>query len=179
MKVFIAGSKNISHLDDAVIKKLRAICHKNYTVLVGDCYGVDSMVQRFLSAPYYTNVRVYASNGRARNNIGAWSVSTVTAPAGLSGFDFYRQKDIAMAQDADCGFMIWDGVSKGTLCDILDLVSQGKTVLTYLTDLTEMVTLRNVDDLLAMISSLPNARSVYAKVSAKYGQTLYQQISMV
>lgn len=47
MKVFVAGSKNISSLDREVQRRLSSICEKGYSILVGDCYGVDSQVQDF------------------------------------------------------------------------------------------------------------------------------------
>ena len=39
-----------------------------------------------------------------------------------------------MTNKADCGFMIWDGKSKGTLCDISDLKSKEKRVVVYNTE---------------------------------------------
>lgn len=45
-----------------------------------------------------------------------------------SGYEFYRQKDIRMAQDADCGLMVRNGVSKGTKQNIDYLQSLNKPV---------------------------------------------------
>ena len=106
MKVFIAGAKAIKSLDDLAIKQLERICKKQHNILVGDCYGVDSAVQRFCLNLPYNNVTVFASNGKARNNLGGWKVENVPVASGVKGFDFYRQKDIAMAEAAECGFMI-------------------------------------------------------------------------
>lgn len=39
-----------------------------------------------------------------------------------------------MAKDADCGFMIWDKNSKGTLNNIIDLLNQKKSVELYLNE---------------------------------------------
>ena len=78
------------------------------------------------------HVTVYASNGRARNNVGRWPVKNIPVAPAARGFEFFRQKDIAMANDADIGFMIWDGKSRGTLCNILTLAEQWKRVLVYL-----------------------------------------------
>ena len=39
---------------------------------------------------------------------------------------YYRAKDLAMVEDADCGFMIWNGESKGTLNNILNLLYMDK-----------------------------------------------------
>ena len=101
-------------------------------MLVGDCYGVDSSVQKFYADIGYDRVTIYASNGKARNNVGKWNIKNVPVSAGVHGFDFYRQKDIAMARDADYGMMIWDGKSRGTMNNILTMFEQGKPVLVFL-----------------------------------------------
>ena len=63
MKIFIAGARSITSLDDNVQKKLMSIYNKNYNVFVGDCYGIDTAVQNFFMKLRYKNVTVYASNG--------------------------------------------------------------------------------------------------------------------
>lgn len=131
MKIFIAGAKSIMCLDDYVVSKLHSIREKGYDVIVGDCTGVDSLVQEFFKSVHYPNVTVYASQGKARNNLGLWPVHAVPVPDGVKGFAFYRQKDIAMAHDADCGFMIWDGNSKGTKANIQTMTQLGKKVIVH------------------------------------------------
>jgi hypothetical protein len=39
-----------------------------------------------------------------------------------------KLKDMAMAQDADCGLMIWDGKSQGTKFNIENMTKLGKEV---------------------------------------------------
>ena len=124
MKIFIAGARAIIQFDDNINSRLFSIFEKGYDVLVGDATGVDSSVQRFFSDKGYKNVTVFASNGKARNNIGDWHVENISADSRLRGFDFYKQKDIAMANSADYGFMIWNGESKGTLNNIINLLTQ-------------------------------------------------------
>ena len=74
----------------------------------------------------YKNVTVYCSGDMPRNNAGGWSV--VALKSDKRGYEFYRQKDIAMTVDCDCGYMIWDGISKGTMQNIEDLKRAGKPV---------------------------------------------------
>jgi hypothetical protein len=38
----------------------------------------------------------------------------------------YQMKDVAMAQDADCGLMIWDGKSRGTKFNIKNITKLNK-----------------------------------------------------
>lgn len=128
MKVFIGGSKNINKLSDRVIERLDTVIAENEEVLIGDCYGVDALVQEYLSIHNYKNVRIYVSGDKVRNNIGDWPMVNIQVSDGTTGFEFYRQKDMAMAKDADYGIMIWDGDSKGTYSNIKDLQGYKKKI---------------------------------------------------
>ena len=150
MKVFIAGARSIKSLDYSVQKRIASICNKGYDILVGDCYGVDASVQSFCAN------RIY-KNGIARNNIGSWAIKSVAVDSSAKGFDFYRQKDISMSKDADCGFMVWDGQSKGTLCNIISLVSQSKPVIVYLEPLTKTFRIGSQAGLVKLLSLCPTS----------------------
>ena len=129
MKIFIGGSKTINTLDENVKEKLQEIIKNKYDVLVGDCFGVDTAVQRFFYDNNYRNVTVYASGEDVRNNVGNFKVQYIETDK--KGFEFYRQKDIAMAKEADCGLMVWDGKSRGTQHNVSDLTSQNKPCRVY------------------------------------------------
>ena len=131
MKVFIAGPRAISSLDENIQKKINSICNKNYEILLGDANGIDSSVQQYLSILKYSKVKVYSSNGIVRNNYGNWQVENVQVDSSIKGFDFYVQKDLEMVKDADIGLMIWNGESKGTLNDIINLLKLNKSVVMY------------------------------------------------
>ena len=132
MKIFIAGPRAMRSLNGQVLERLQGILQKDYTILVGDANGADKAVQQYFAGRGYANVVVYATDGKARNNLGGWPVQAVDAPDGAKGFAFYAAKDRAMAQDADYGFMLWNGESKGTLNNIVNLLGYGKKVLVYL-----------------------------------------------
>jgi putative RNA 2'-phosphotransferase len=100
-------------------------------ILIGDAFGVDKAVQELLANFHYQNVTIYASDGKARNNVAVWRIVAVPSEV-KSGYDFYKQKDIAMAKDCDHGFMIWDGKSRGTLNNIKCLIENGKACEVYL-----------------------------------------------
>lgn len=153
MKIFIAGARSVKNLDAAVKQRMMSIYQKGYDVLVGDCYGVDTSVQKFYSDLSYSNVVVFASNGKVRNNIGNWNIRNVPVSSNVRGFDFYKQKDIAMANEADYGFMIWDGKSRGTLNNIVNLVSQNKKVLIYLTTVSKMLVVKDFESLNTLIGN--------------------------
>ncbi len=170
MKIFIAGAKTITSIDELPKQRIISICHKGFEILVGDCTGVDSAVQKECLSLMYRDVVVYASNGYARNNLGLWPVKAIQVPPNVKGFNFYEQKDIAMADDADYGFMIWDGASRGTLNNLVNLAVRGKSSLVYLHPIKKMVCLKNLDDLDALVSKCPTkTRQLYQRaVSAQH-----------
>lgn len=138
MKVFIGGSIGTNFLDCAVTDELDKYMNDELEILVGDAYGIDSSVQRYLNEHGYGNVTVYASNGRARNNIGGWKVDCVDVPSGVYGRDFYTYKDVAMTNACDFGLMVWNGKSQGTRNNILRLIHAGKSVTVYLSEKREL-----------------------------------------
>jgi hypothetical protein len=145
--VFVAGSRAVSKLNSQVTERLENIIKQNFTVLVGDANGVDKAVQRFLSERGYQEVVVYCME-HCRNNIGQWPTRPHTAEAGSRrDRHYYGVKDLAMAKDATCGFMLWDGESKGTLTNVVNLLNARKKVLLYLSQKKLFFQLRVFEDL--------------------------------
>ena len=129
MKIFAGGSKSIK--DIVALPNRRVLDEAIYNeaeILVGDCPGADAAIQKYLAGCEYDNVTVYASGHKVRNNIGGWKVRFVEYDPSLVRYDFYRQKDIQMELDCDCAVMAWDGKSKGTRQNIIDLMSLGKHI---------------------------------------------------
>jgi hypothetical protein len=88
---------------------------------------------------------------RCRNNVGQWPVKQVSTDHPKKGFAYYATKDEEMAQAASYGFMIWDGRSKGTLNNILNLLRQQKKVLVYFSPDKTCYTLGTFNDLTALL----------------------------
>jgi len=131
-KVFIGGSRRISRLDAEVRERLDRILAQEMPVLIGDANGADKAVQRYLDERGYRNVEVFCAGRICRNNVGQWRQRPVSATRhSKSSFRFYAAKDRAMTQEADYGFMVWDGSSGGTLLNVLRLVKQKKKVVVY------------------------------------------------
>ena len=147
MKVFIAGPRAVTELDANVTKRLDKISSNNHSVIIGDADGIDSSVQRYFCNENYQNICVFASNGKARNNIGNWKIEHVVVEDNIKGFDFYAAKDLEMAKQADYGFMIWNGESKGTFCNIINLISLDKEVIVYYIPTEKFYTIRDMRDL--------------------------------
>lgn len=145
MKVFVAGPRVVTKLNTDVESRLSTMISKGFTVLIGDANGVDRLAQQFMQTKRYQNVIVYASNGIARNNLGNWPIKAVKVDKHIKGFEFYARKDKQMAEDADYGFMVWNGKSKGTMNNILNLTKGGKKVLIYLIPHKKFYSLDNFD----------------------------------
>lgn len=125
MKVFISGSISIKKLPQIAIDKLNRIMEQNFTVIVGDANGIDTLVQNYLADNSYSNVNIYHSGNYIRNNVANWP--TISVPSmNLTGRALYTLKDKEMAKDADFGMMIWDGQSKGTKANITEMTKLGK-----------------------------------------------------
>lgn len=152
MKVFLAGPRAISSLDLSVKDRLNNIIENRISVLIGDANGVDKSIQLFFSDHGYNDVCVYASQGKARNNVGNWPVFDVAVEGNIKGFDYYAAKDIKMAENADYGFMLWNGKSKGTLNNILNLIKCNKKVLVYFTPNGEFYNLKNLENVKRLVA---------------------------
>lgn len=130
-RVFIGGSRRISHLPAAVCARLDKIVEKSLAVIVGDANGIDKAVQEYLSKKHYENVEVFCSGTTCRNNVRQWRTRLIRTDIQEKTREFYTAKDRAMTDEAVYGFMIWDGKSIGTLLNVLRLLRQGKKVLVY------------------------------------------------
>lgn len=146
-KVFIGGSRRVARLDKDVESRIDNIINNGFTILVGDANGIDRAVQAYLSARGYQKVVVFCSGDNSRNNLGNWATKHVETTRDKKDFAFYALKDLEMAKEADYGFMIWDGKSKGTLNNILNLLKQKKKVLVYYTPKHDFYTLKTYGDL--------------------------------
>lgn len=145
--VFVAGSRALSKLNAQVKERLDNIVKQNFTVLIGDANGADKAVQRYLAERGYRHVVVYCME-LCRNNVGNWPTHAHIPESGLRrDRQYYGIKDLAMAKDASCGFMIWDGISKGTVTNVINLVSAEKKVLLYSAPKKHFFTLRTPGDL--------------------------------
>jgi hypothetical protein len=129
--VFIGGSRKLTRLTEVVHRRLENIIQKNLRVLVGDANGTDKAIQKFFFDRSYENVIVYCMKGGCRNNLGSWEKREISSDGQERGWRYYALKDTAMATDASCGFMTWDGRSKGTLNNVLNLLQDGKVSVLY------------------------------------------------
>lgn len=151
--VFIAGSRKISRLPAEIESRLDSIIEKGFAVVVGDADGADTAAQVYLAAKRYPKVTVYCVARSCRNNVGKWPTREIAAAPGAKGFEFYAAKDRAMAEVASHGLMLWDGKSKGTLTNIVNLTRDQKPVVVFVSPTRAIHTLRNERDLSALLRS--------------------------
>lgn len=104
MNVFVGGSKTITKLKDEAITAIDELCEAGAHILIGDCFGADKLVQQYLYDKGYTNATVYVSGCKIRNNVGSFPVKYIDCE-NLKGYEFFRQKDLAMADAAAVGLM--------------------------------------------------------------------------
>jgi hypothetical protein len=153
IKVFVGGSIGITKLPISVAARIDNIIKNNFTILIGDAYGIDRCAQRYLAGRHYENVLVFHAGDFCRNNIGNWNTKAILPNANERGFAFYTLKDLRMAREADYGFMVWNGTSKGTLNNIRNLLLNGKKVLVFLCSDQSFHTVRNAEDISAILSA--------------------------
>lgn len=148
-KIFVFGSKSINKLPEAFIEYIDKHIYDGDTFLIGDCYGVDAAVQRYLADRKYEKVEVYTScslsEGKgfdegilkgARRNLGNWEEVYILSKNKPKTYAFNHEKDIAMIDECDEGLGFWDGKSRATLDNINRLKDAGKTC-NYFRNMTE------------------------------------------
>jgi hypothetical protein len=151
-KVFIAGSRQITRLPAEVKSRVETMIDKGFQILVGDANGADKAVQSYLAEKAYPNVLVHCMEGHCRNNVGHWPTHEVPAPKGARGFDFYSAKDRVMADAAEYGLMLWDGKSKGTINNVVNLSREGKPVVVYVAPKKRFLTVKAFNDLRGVLA---------------------------
>ena len=124
--IFLGGSQTVNVLTVEVKNKLVDFMNLRHKFVIGDCKGADLEMQKFLAENGYKNVVVYYSGDRARINIGGWEEKNVGANKFDKGYELYKRKDEQMAADADEGFMILKGATRGTMANIDRLIALKK-----------------------------------------------------
>lgn len=150
--VFIAGSRQISRLPADVKGRIDTMVERGFQILVGDANGADKAVQRYLADKAYPHVLVHCMENHCRNNLGSWPTRQVAAPRGAKGFDYYSVKDRAMADAAEYGLMLWDGKSKGTVNNVVNLSCNHKPVVVYVAPTKQFWTVKTFDDLKSLLA---------------------------
>jgi hypothetical protein len=149
--VFIGGSRKVSRLNEVIRARLDNIIRGHLAVAIGDANGADKAAQTYLADQGYRDVTVYCAGPACRNNVGQWPTKHIPVERNSKDFEYYAQKDARMAEAASCGFMLWDGKSKGTLNNVLTLLRAGKKCLVYFAPGRECHLLKSLRDLPSLL----------------------------
>ena len=117
-KVFISGSRSITYCQD-VATVIRRMKENGNEVLVGDCYGLDSLVRKECIRQGVKCTVYYI--GKRRDND--------PLPGKQIPGNFFSDKDKAMARDCDKAVAIWDGRSNGTKNNMETMKKLGKKMI--------------------------------------------------
>ena len=71
----------------------------------------------------------------------------IDAPRGAKGFDYYSLRDRAMAETAEYGLTLWDGKSKCTVNNVVNLSRDHKPVVVYVAPTRQFRTIKSFADL--------------------------------
>lgn len=181
-KVFLGGSRQVRALNEEIRKRLDALISDEVFVFVGDANGADKTMQTYFADRQYKNVLVFCSGAECRNNIGNWETRKIISDRPEKDFQFYTAKDTVMSGEADCGLMLWDGKSKGTLNNILNLLEQGKQVAVYFSPNKAFHDLRSRDDLKPLLTQCSPAllRGFEKKINLfRRLEPVAQQLSLI
>lgn len=151
-KVFFGGSRKLGKLNKAIKERADNIISNGYLVLLGDANGADFAMQKYLREKLYSHVLVFCAGSTCRNNNGKWETKFVSVDRAQKDFQYYAIRDEKMSNEADYGFMIWDGKSKGTLNNIINLIERKKPVLVYFSPKREFFTLKSSSALTELLS---------------------------
>jgi len=161
--VFIAGSISIRHLHPKVRERILNIMRQEFEVVVGDADGADTAIQQFLHAMAYRRVTVFCSGQVPRNNIGQWPVRRIPATQRPGTRAFFTAKDIAMADVADSGLMIWDAKSTGTLGNVIELLNRQKYSWVFIDPPTQFLAVKCAERIEALLSCMSAAARLQAQ----------------
>jgi hypothetical protein len=130
VKIFLGGTRKVNRLPGEVIELMENYIYQKSEFLVGDAPGSDKAFQAFL-AKYDCQVTVFSSAPYVRNNEGNWPTQLLDSGLKTKSNAMHSIKDRAMGELCDSALMMWDSQSVGTLTNILDVISQGKTAYLY------------------------------------------------
>ena len=132
--IFFGGSKIINYLSPVIEKRIAKFMNLGHNIIIGDCMGADLQMQKILEENNYKKVTVYYSGDRPRFNLGNWKTKHISSNKLMSDYERQKLKDNQMVKDCDYGYMLLQGLTKGTMANIEELVKLNKNCKVVLTD---------------------------------------------
>lgn len=110
----------------------------------------------------FRRVRVYVSDEEVRNNAGNYEVFHVKARyKEEDSFEYYKKKDYAMVKVADSALMVWDGKSKGTFLNIVDMAAMHKPTELFIVGNPERITIEKTEDIVKLLDEMKADKYLY------------------
>lgn len=161
--VFLGGSQSVNELPEKAIEQLSKYnIATNMDYLVGDCKGADTLFQQYLKDNDFRRVRVYVSGDEVRNNVGDYEVFHVkTGNKEDDRFEYYKKKDYAMAEIADSALMVWDGKSKGTFLNIVDMTAMHKPTEVFIIGNPKRIIIEKTEYIISMLDEIKADKVLY------------------
>ena len=170
--VFIAGSIKIKQLDRKFKERIDKIIASGFDLVVGDADGADTAIQTYLFEQGSSHTTVYCSGPRPRNNVGKWPIHSVTTDLAPGSRGYFTAKDLALAEAADYGLMMWDATSTGTLSNVIELLGRKKKSAVFVNKSKEFMTVGDVAQLQALVARM----SEHARHKADEKLNLHKKI---
>lgn len=189
--IFISGSRVIPFLPKEAKSRLDRIIQEGHDIVIGDSdKGVDAMIAAYFADNSYDRISIYTTRPvpRLKTILPSWKTVTVNPEIDkkvdkrgnvVNQRDIETKKDMAMGDVADFGFVIWKpeypnrfgkaSVSKGSLRNMVQLLSDSKPVVLYrldeLDDTFSLIELRNKQELNSLIENeSPLVQRSYASI---------------
>lgn len=172
--VFIAGSIKIKRLHPLFKERIANIVREGMPVVVGDANGADASIQAELVDQSASDVTVFCTGDKPRNNLGNWSVHRVQSSAQPGTRAYYTAKDIEMAGRAEFGLMLWDAASTGTLSNVFELLSQGKKCVVFVNREARFQNVKQGEDILDLVSFMSDGARRAADKKIRLGEKVSQ-----
>ena len=144
----------IKTIDQKIKDRIDNIINSGFAIVVGDADGADCAIQSYLLSKNAIDVTIYCSGLNARNNVGGWPVKTIETKHTEGSRQFFTAKDLAMADIADYGLMIWDNKSTGTLSNVIELLAREKKSLVFVNKEKNFSAISSVEHLEILIGNM-------------------------
>jgi hypothetical protein len=133
--IFISGSMSIKTLSSITQKTLDKLISKWYFIMVWDAYGIDLLVQEYLSLKNYHNVLICSiseprvfKNKKFKNKIINYNSEL------KSERKKQTYKDMYMTENSDISLVIWDWISNWSYNNIIRVLDKKKEIKVILDD---------------------------------------------
>ncbi|WP_367293756.1 hypothetical protein [Lactococcus lactis] len=160
--VFLSGSLSGKELPKIVSEWVDRYILNKCNFVLGDAKGIDSLFQDYLLLQKYNRVKIFGVKNIARNKADEdWDYFKVNVPFQFRKTDrmLFLFRDFYLSKQADGGIVVWEperkvrgrqSVSKGSLFNMINLLSEEKNVVLYYIPNEEIRILRSLDELFSL-----------------------------